>query len=172
MRFAIDDQRLGEVARATGADIPVCLVSSSCVMSGVGEKLAPLRVPRLPCVLINPGVPVATSDVFAALRLRPGQTADADGSAAWPDASASTEQWIGAIRSRRNDLEPPALRVQPAITQVLANLRAAAGCRLARMSGSGATCFGLFGDDAAAADAARQLKAAHSSWWVVATALN
>ena len=169
-----DDPRIVEAARATGADVPVCLRSSACVMSGVGEKLTAVNMPRLPCVLINPGVPVATKDVFATLGLKPGEAFGADSEAvsiAWPE-TASTDRWLRAIKSGRNDLEPPALRVQPAIAEVLASLRAEAGCQLARMSGSGATCFGLFGDDTAAAVAARQLKADHPRWWIVASGLS
>src|SRR5689334_19493216 len=70
---ALDDPRVIEVARLTGADVPVCVQSAGCVMTGVGETLQPLRLPTMPCVMINPGVPVATRDVFNALGLRNGQ---------------------------------------------------------------------------------------------------
>jgi len=166
-----DDPRVVDAARASGADVPVCLHSSACVMSGVGASIAPLAMPQLPCVLINPGVPVATRDVFAALGLEPGQTA-AGASMAWPGPSASADQWLAAIHSGRNDLEPAALRLQPVIGDVLGGLTRADGCLLARMSGSGATCFGLFRDAAAAAWAARRLNADHPRWWIVASALS
>ena len=71
--LAIDDPRLIEVAQLTGADVPVCLASRACVMTGVGETLLPLSLPKMPCVLVNPRVPVATRDVFAALGLRNGE---------------------------------------------------------------------------------------------------
>jgi 4-diphosphocytidyl-2-C-methyl-D-erythritol kinase len=167
-----DDPRVVEAARATGADVPVCLHSVACVMSGVGEAIAPLKMPRLPCVLVNPGVPVATKDVFAALGLKPGERAPgAHAAIVWPGSSASTDQWLSAICGGRNDLEPPALRLQPVIGDVLGALAKADGCVLARMSGSGATCFGLFRDDVAAELAARRFAADRPHWWVAASAL-
>jgi 4-diphosphocytidyl-2-C-methyl-D-erythritol kinase len=78
---------------------------------------------------------------------------------------------VSALANRRNDLETPAMRLQPVIAQVLAALRASPACRLARMSGSGATCFGLFSSGRAAQAAARAVREAHPSWWVRATAL-
>jgi 4-diphosphocytidyl-2-C-methyl-D-erythritol kinase len=169
-----DDARTVEAARVTGADVPVCLRSSACIMRGVGEKLSAVNMPSLPAVLINPGVPVATKDVFAALGLKPGDAFGADQQTApiaWPQTMLQPE-WRRAIASGRNDLEPPALRIQPVIGDVLAALRSNDGCELARMSGSGATCFGLFCDDAAAQGAARKIRARQPHWWVVATTLS
>lgn len=170
--LAAEDPRIAEVAQATGADVPVCLPSSTCVMRGIGERLAPVAMPRLACVLINPGVPVATKDVFGALGLKAGQALAGDApSPIWPDGDSSLERWFAALAQGRNDLEAPALRVQPVIAEVLMMLRAQDGCRLARMSGSGATCFGLFGDDDAAARAAENIRTDHAGWWVVASTL-
>ena len=90
----------------------------------------------------------------------------------WPSTAESAGEWLAAIRSGRNDLEPVAVKIQPVIADVLSLLAAAEGCTLARMSGSGATCFGLFEDDAQAASAAAALKSAHPSWWVEASALS
>jgi 4-diphosphocytidyl-2-C-methyl-D-erythritol kinase len=172
--LSTDDPRVAEAARTTGADVPVCLRSSACVMSGIGEKLAAVKIPALSAVLINPGVPVATRDVFAAIGLKVGEMFGADQRAApiaWPEA-ASPDDWLPAIAGGRNDLEPPALCIQPVIGDVLTMLRKSDGSQLARMSGSGATCFGLFSDDAAAQHAARQIRAKQSHWWVVATTLS
>ena len=169
-----DDPRTVEAARVTGADVTVCLRSSACIMRGVGEKLSAVNMPPLPAVLINPGVPVATKDVFAALGLKPGDAFGADqqtSSIAWPQTTLPLE-WRRAIASGRNDLELPALHIQPVIADVLAALRSNDGCELARMSGSGATCFGLFLDDGAAQDAARNIRARQPHWWVVATTLS
>lgn len=169
-----DDPHVAEAGRATGADVPVCLRSSACIMRGIGEKLAVVTMPPLPAVLINPGVPVATKDVFTALGLKAGDTFGIDQRAAaiaWPQAMSASD-WLGAIASGRNDLEPPALRIQPVIGDVLATLRGNAGCQLARMSGSGATCFGLFSDSAAAENAERDIRARQPHWWVVATTLS
>ncbi len=169
-----DDARITAAARATGADVPVCLRSSGCVMHGVGERLSAVTMPSLHCVLINPGVPVATKDVFAALGLKPGDAFGSDQHAkpiAWPQTT-STADWVRAIASGRNDLEPPALRIQPVIGDVLAALHTSDGCLLARMSGSGATCFGVFCDDAAAHAAAQNIHTGEPRWWVVATMLS
>jgi 4-diphosphocytidyl-2-C-methyl-D-erythritol kinase len=169
-----DDPRTVEAARVTGADVPVCLRSSACIMRGVGEKLSAVNMPPLPAVLINPGVPVATKDVFAAIGLKPGDAFGADQRAApiaWPEITSRAD-WLRAIASGRNDLELPALRIQPVIGDVLAALRRTDGCELARMSGSGATCFGLFRDAATAQAAERQIRARQPRWWVVATTLS
>jgi 4-diphosphocytidyl-2-C-methyl-D-erythritol kinase len=168
-----DDPRTMEAARVTGADVPVCVRSSACMMRGVGETLSPVSMPPLSAVLINPGVPVATKDVFTALGLKPGDVFALDQRVApvtWPGKTSA--DWITAIRSGRNDLEPPALRIQPVIDDVLTALRESNGCQLARMSGSGATCFGLFSSEAAAQAAEQRISARESRWWVVATTLS
>ena len=172
--ISVDDPRVADAGRATGADVPVCLRSSACMMRGVGEKLSAVTMPPLPAVLINPGVPVATRDVFAALGLQAGDTFAIDAQSApiaWP-TTVSPADWLRAIASGRNDLERPALRIQSVINDVLAMLRNSDGCELARMSGSGATCYGIFRTGAAAADAARRVNAAQPHWWVIATTLS
>jgi 4-diphosphocytidyl-2-C-methyl-D-erythritol kinase len=174
--FAIDDPRLVAAAQAAGADVPVCLLSSGCMMRGAGERVTPTPLPRLPCVLINPGVPVPTRDIFAAIGLKPGDTfappAGKANDVAWPSSSAAQSDWLVAIASGRNDLEPVAVKIQPIIAEVLSLLRGARGCTLARMSGSGATCFGLFDNDASAASAAAALRDVHPKWWIEASALS
>ncbi|UTD25826.1 4-(cytidine 5'-diphospho)-2-C-methyl-D-erythritol kinase [Bradyrhizobium sp. WD16] len=174
--IAFDDPRIMAVARATGADIPVCVASKACVMTGVGETLAPITLPPLPCVLVNPRVPVATRDVFAELGLKPGEfragLSEVLEAVAWPAPGAAAEDWIDALAGGSNDLEAPAIRVQPAIAQVLAVLRAAEGVRLARMSGSGATCFAIFSSETEARAAAAAIAAGHPGWWVEASVLN
>jgi 4-diphosphocytidyl-2-C-methyl-D-erythritol kinase len=174
--LSIDDPRLIEVTRLTGADVPVCLASRGCVMTGVGETLAPLGLPKLPCVLVNPRVGVATKQVFEGLGLRSGELRvgvnDVIEALIWPADGASTRDWIGALASGTNDLESPAIKVQPVIDEVLSALRAAAGARVVRMSGSGATCFAIFDDAAAAQAASEMLEATHPQWWVHAGALS
>ena len=168
--LAMDDGRLTEVARLTGADVPVCLASHACVMTGVGESLMPLDVPKLPCVLVNPRVAVATKDVFAALGLRSGELlvgfADVIQAIAWPEAGASLEEWVEAFAVSSNDLEAPALRIQPVIGEVIAALNATDGAWLARMSGSGATCFAIYENTAEAGRAAEKIRRDHPRWWV------
>jgi 4-diphosphocytidyl-2-C-methyl-D-erythritol kinase len=174
--LAFDDPRLMEAAVLTGADVPVCLASRACDMTGVGERLLPLSLPELPSVMINPGVAVATRDVFRALGLRHGEllvgATDVIQAEAWPDAGASMGDWIEALGAGYNDLEAPAMRIQPAIGEVLTALVAADGARLARMSGSGATCFAIFEHAAAAQRAAQRIGRDHPKWWVHAGALS
>ena len=174
--LSLDDPRLREAALSTGADVPVCLASRACTMTGVGENLLPLSLPELPCVLVNPRVPVATRDVFAALGLRNGElrvgAADVIKASAWPEPGASAGDWIAALARVANDLETPAIRVQPAIAGVLSALRTSPGALLARMSGSGATCFAIYASAADAQAAARLIGVDHPGWWVHAGTLS
>jgi 4-diphosphocytidyl-2-C-methyl-D-erythritol kinase len=176
-KLELDDPRLIEVARLTGADVPVCLSSRACVMTGVGETLLPLSLPNMPCVLVNPCVPVATRDVFEALGLRHGEllvgaTDVILHDPVWPEAGASIDAWIKILAGTGNDLEKPAMRIQPVIGEVLSALGQAPGARLARMSGSGATCFAIFNDGADAQRAAQAIRREHPQWWVHAGALS
>jgi 4-diphosphocytidyl-2-C-methyl-D-erythritol kinase len=176
-QLALDDPRLIEVAQLTGADVPVCLSSRPCVMTGVGETLLPLALPKMPCVLVNPCVPVATKDVFKALGLRHGELLVGATDVIlldpiWPEAGASVDAWIEALADIGNDLEKPAIRIQPVIGEVLSALGETDGAQLARMSGSGATCFAIFSDDADAQRAAEAIQLAHPLWWVHAGALS
>lgn len=169
--LARGDPDLYAAARATGADVPVCLDPRARVMRGIGEVLSePLALPPLAAVLVNPGVAVATRDVFAGWRPAAGA-----GSAALDFAAVAQkvtrEQLLLLVAAQSNDLEAPAIALKPVIAEVLAVLRGLAGCKLARMSGSGATCFGLFAAAAAARDAARMLRAKYPQWWVRAGTL-
>jgi len=163
----LDDARLFAAARATGADLPVCLDPRPRMMRGTGDVLSPLlHLPPLPAVLVNSGVALATGDVFTKLALSPGETRRAHDAAAIPTERVALFAYLAA---HMNDLEPAAVALQPVIADVLTALRALPNCRLARMSGSGATCFGLFDSSRAAATAARSLEVAHPGWWVRAT---
>jgi 4-diphosphocytidyl-2-C-methyl-D-erythritol kinase len=162
--LAPDDARLAQAARATGADVPVCLDPRPRFMRGIGDILSdPLALPRLFAVLVNPGVAVVTRDVFAALAAPPAPQATP---ATWPLQGA---ELLDEIAGGRNDLEAPAIELEPAIANVLAVLRKLPGCRLARMSGSGATCFALFDSSRTASAAARSLRVGYPTWWVRAT---
>jgi len=144
-------------ALALGADVPACLACRPVRMSGVGEVLDPVPpIPTLGIVLANPRLALPTPAVFAR-RSRPFSPPAALASR-WPDVSSFVHD-LGALR---NDLEAPAMALCPPIAAVLAALRALPGCLLTRMSGSGATCFGLFATPAAAAAAARLLP---QIWW-------
>ena len=174
--LSLDDPRLQKVALATGADVPVCLVSRACDMTGVGEQLLPLALPSMPCVMVNPRVPVATKDVFQALGLRNGEllvgVTDVIRAPAWPEKGASIADWVEVLETVANDLEAPAMRIEPVIGEVLEALRESAGVKLARMSGSGATCFAIYGAPAQAHAAAEKIRRGHPGWWVHAGMLS
>jgi 4-diphosphocytidyl-2-C-methyl-D-erythritol kinase len=170
-RLARDDPRLYAAARATGADVPVCVDPRPRLMRGIGEVLSPpLDLPRLPAVLVNPGVAVVTREVFARLRLVARMRPPSFDLAAL-SLMRTRAQWLDVLRAQTNDLEDAAIALAPAIAEVLAALRALPRCRLARMSGSGATCFGLFVSTRDAAAAAKVLRAGHPQWWVRASTL-
>lgn len=163
---AVAEADLAALALRLGADVPVCLASRAVRMGGIGEVLSP--APRLPpagMVLVNPGVAVATPAVFRARR--GGFSAPAALPAAW----AGPADMAAGLARLGNDLEAPAVELAPAIGDVLAALRARPGCLLARMSGSGATCFGLFATSEAAGEAATALREAHPGWWALGAAL-
>jgi 4-diphosphocytidyl-2-C-methyl-D-erythritol kinase len=159
-------------ASQVGADVPVCLESRARVMAGIGERLGPvLRLPPLHAVLVNPAVPVETAAVFRELGLRAGEgAAISAGDPAQPPIP-DRDHLLGVLGSSRNDLEPPALRVAPVLTELLARLRALPGCRLARMSGSGATCFAIFDDCRQSAAAAKALGREEPGWWLKSTVI-
>lgn len=166
-----DDPRILEAARATGSDVPVCLDPRARFMRGRGEEIDPaLGLAPLPAVLINPGVPVETRAVFARIGLAPGERADAR-----PHPAITPElgedALLAALRKGRNDMEDSACVDAPVIVDALAVLSAARGCRLARMSGSGATCFALFSTRQAASRAASAIRRQHPGWWVKAALL-
>ena len=145
--------------RVLGADLPVCMLAGSAHMSGIGDILVPIALPRLFALLVNPGVPVATSSVFAAL----GSRSNPPLTQIPPFGTAMA--LVDWLLDQRNDLEPPAGILEPRITVVLEELRNS-GALLARMSGSGPTCFGLFASLTHASDAGRHISATHRDWWI------
>ena len=145
-----------------GADLPVCLAALACRMRGVGEELAPLALPPFWIVLAKRRVPVPTPAVFAGLAARDNAPMPE------PPSFADAGDLFGFLAAQRNDLEAPAVAVAPAIAEVIAALGAQGGCALARMSGSGATCFGLFAAEAPAREAMAGLARDRPHWWVAA----
>jgi 4-diphosphocytidyl-2-C-methyl-D-erythritol kinase len=151
---------LRRIALEVGADVPVCLEQRASRMRGVGDLLELLDgFAPLSAVLVNPGVPSRTEDVFRALRLETGKPA-------FRAINSASE-----LASCRNDLEAPAKQLTPSIATVLSMLRGRRGLSFARMTGSGATCFGIYESSASAEAAARAIKAAHANWWCMATVL-
>jgi 4-diphosphocytidyl-2-C-methyl-D-erythritol kinase len=168
--IARDDPDLYIAARATGADVPVCLDPRPRVMRGIGERLSePLQLPPLPAVLVNPGVALPTRAVFAGWR--PTTAAAVPHEVAALAKLTSAGELVQLLATQANDLEAPAIALQPVIGELLAALRGLAGCGLARMSGSGATCFAVFTTAAAAGKAADILRDKHPVWWVTPTTL-
>lgn len=151
-----------------GADVPVCLGNLAARMRGIGEDVQTLHdMPALHAVLVNPNIPLSTAQVFAALQEaeNPGLPDDLPSGR---DASALID-WL---RGQRNDLQAPAIASEPRIAQVLDAIDVTSGCRLARMTGSGATCFGLYLDADNAGSAAGRLAETYPSWWVRKVTLN
>lgn len=174
--LGLDDPRIISAARATGADVPVCLEGRARFMRGTGHDLGKvLELPRQPALLLNPNVAVPTPDVFRALGFAAGQSGAPDPAttleAAPPSGplAARRQALLAAVVAGRNDLQPPAIAIQPIIAEALKRLEARPDCRLARMSGSGATVFGLFDTCRAAAAAARAIAAERPTWWVKPT---
>lgn len=159
--LSLPPAELEKLALTLGADVPVCLRGAPVVMSGIGEHLEPVpALPPLWLVLVNPGVAVATAAVFAG---REGAFSEAAEPLLPPIGLAPLMDWLAV---RPNDLQPPACRLAPAVVEVLAAFDDLDACLLARMSGSGATCFGIFESEEAANAAAESLTLRHSEWWV------
>lgn len=149
-----------------GSDVPVCMSARSTRMSGIGETVTPAEIPGGWLVLCNPGVPLNTAAVF-------GRLAQEDNAPMPPlPRLGDTAALAGFIAAARNDLEAPARALAPAIGTVLAALAATPGSLIARMSGSGATCFGLFATEPAARSAAAQIATAEPGWWVTAASFD
>ena len=158
-----------ETAAQLGADVPVCFVDRPALIWGRGHGVAQLPcLPRMSAVLVNPRLPLPTAQVFAV----------AQAGAAPPVQSAPTPPELPDVESvfeymcgQGNDLEAAAVALLPVIAEVKSILAAQPGCRLAAMSGSGPTCFGIFADRAGARRAAGTIAAAHPGWWVSSTSL-
>ena len=163
-----DPDLLGNLALDLGADVPVCLQEKVCRMRGIGEELETIgNCSAFDAVLVNPGASVSTPQVFTEMGLKPGAVA-------WSKMPAMptniiAEGWENWLKGCRNDLQEAAITLVPEIRQVLSALRGATGCLVHRMSGSGATCFGLFENDLDAWVAANSIAADHPDWWVCPT---
>jgi 4-diphosphocytidyl-2-C-methyl-D-erythritol kinase len=162
----LSEEQIAEIALTLGADVPVCLGFAPVRMRGIGEKID--LVPPLPAchiVLVNPGVEVATRLVFSALAGK--FSSGLDPMPTCPFASAG--DLCAWLKNQRNDLQPPAVENAPQIDDVLKALKATSGVLLARMSGSGATCFGLYASASEAQRAAETISRRAKNWWVAAT---
>lgn len=157
----IPHDELHMIAESLGSDVPACLLSETLWMTGRGEGVESVPgVPSAPLILVNPGVAVSTAQIFANLKNRVGV-----GQAAKPKPDLSVLALADYFKSNRNDLEKPAREIAPAIDEVLRAISHSGALRT-RMSGSGATCFGLFADDKSAEAGAAKLAEDHPDWWV------
>lgn len=163
------DARLPALAMELGADVPMCLYSRPAWIAGAGERVEPIpNCADLHLLLVNPHVPLSTAQVFAAYT--PGDAGDAGAGIAGASVDLGTSDALGAfVELQRNDLAAPAQQLCPVIADMLERLADLHDCRLARMSGSGPTCFAVFDNADACARAARDLGAEHPDWWVRAT---
>jgi 4-diphosphocytidyl-2-C-methyl-D-erythritol kinase len=159
--LAPDPAELSALAISLGADVPMCLHGETCFAGGIGEVIEPAPVlPKCALVLVNPGVSLATPDVFRA------RSGDFSAPARFDNAARDAQDLAELLGARRNDLEAPAMALAPVIGDVLQALEGLPGCRLARMSGSGATCFALFDDESQAVQGVDKLCAERSGWWI------
>ncbi len=158
----------GGDATALGADVPVCVHSGAARMRGIGDWVDPVaHVPAMPALLVNPGHHLATPDVFRGLTRRDNPPLQA-----LPNAQQPLDSWYDWLSLQRNDLEEPAQRIAPEVARVLRRLDTASDVRLVRMSGSGSTCFALFGTRNAAHLAQQQIALEHPAWWCQVVTLN
>jgi 4-diphosphocytidyl-2-C-methyl-D-erythritol kinase len=170
--LSVDDPRVRASACATGADVLACLSPQARIMEGIGDKLGPgIRLPNIFALLVNPQVQAPTPKVFAALGVAPQSKLESPASS-FPAGGSDTVALFDFLSLRRNDLEAAAIRVAPPIAAVLKSLSQIPEARLTGMSGSGATCFALFGDRRGASTARRLVAAEHPGWWVEATGLH
>ena len=157
-----------EIALSLGADVPVCLLSKTAHMTGIGEGVFPVtELSAMPAVLVNPRVPTPTRAVFKAFDEITGVNAPRE----TPRAQLPKGDMLARALNGRNDLELPAIAAMPIIDDVLRALSGQSGAQIARMSGSGASCFALFERGVQAAAAAKAITKAHPDWWVISTKL-
>ena len=167
--LGLPDTTLAKIGLALGADVPVCLAGVASFFGGIGDEIAAAGfLPNTHVVLVNPGMPLATASVF---RARAQAAAAYSTPARWTDAVPDAATLAGLLAKRSNDLSRAAIGLLPVIADVLAALEQQRPCLLARLSGSGATCFGLFAERGEAREAAAAIADAHRDWWVVATTL-
>ena len=148
-----------------GADIPMCIYRKTALVGGIGEKISSIDgFPPLSLLLVNPGVVVSTPEVF--------RSYDRYAAAYSTEIIAPEGEWaVANLIALRNDLQDAAIRIAPEIGEVLRILEKTRGCLLARMSGSGATCFGIYPSDSAASEAVSAISRRYPEWWVRACAV-
>jgi len=154
------------LAAKLGADVAMCLDSSPAFAQGVGDKLQPMYIPPMDVVLVHPRQPLLTADVYRAFKLPFAETVE------MPASIDSPEALVALLSDMHNGLQPAAIDCMPVIGDILCAIAATKSCLLARMSGSGSGCFGIYKDAAAAKNAAQELAANQPDWWCMATRLH
>ena len=158
--LGLTDGELATLGLALGADVPMCLYGMPLIASGIGEVISPVgHLPELALVLVNPGVGISTPAIFKLLFAKTNTGLPV------LSGNISDVRLIDYLKSTRNDLQAPAIALCPPISEVLDAL-SASDALFARMTGSGATCFGIFENDEAAAVAAKAIATRHKDWWV------
>jgi 4-diphosphocytidyl-2-C-methyl-D-erythritol kinase len=164
-RFDPGKEKLERISLELGADVPMCLSSKPVIAHGVGERLTPVRsIPDLPLVLINPRIPLSTPEVFSRL-----ETRDRSPMVPMPTRFGSLSAFVIWLRQTRNDLMTPANAANRMVERTVKTLSSDPDCLFARMSGSGATAFGIFAKPSHAERAAERIRVQRPNWWVVAT---
>ncbi len=162
-QIELPEEQIYNMAVRLGSDVPACIRSQPVFVEGVGEQLTPVALPcALAMVLVNPAVPLSTAEVF-------GHISPQDRSSCIMPQCDTVDELVSWLHTTTNDLESAATQIVPEINDVLTALNDQAGCRLARMSGSGATCFGIFSSPADAAQAVIAIKKIQPKWWVQST---
>jgi 4-diphosphocytidyl-2-C-methyl-D-erythritol kinase len=147
-----------------GADVPVCYAAQTARVQGIGEQIAPLpSLPAIPAVLVHPNVPAPTALVFSRFEAAFKNTVTL------PDPFETCAQMISLLNTTENDLYRPACSINPAIAEVITAIEQTTACLLARMSGSGSSCFGLYAHEKEALQAAEKLRKQHPDWWIQST---
>lgn len=168
---SVAEPELAAIATEIGSDVSACLASRPALIAGRGEKIQPARgFPPFGMLLANPGIPLSTGAVYAGLGAEDLRAPPPDGDGPL-DFRGDFERLIAYALPRLNSLEAPAARLVPEIREVLASLLVLEGARLARLSGSGPTCFALFPTEDEAKRAAAKLAGEHPDWWIAATSL-
>lgn len=157
-----DEERLSQIGLALGADVPACITQKPAIVSGIGEKIMPISLPysRMPVLLINSNQPLSTQAVYTQFHKNNRSFTNETQNAITP------KSFIKNLQNKHNDLQFPAIQLQPEITVLLDHLAEQKGCLVSRMSGSGPTCFALFSDMNLAVQAQRTLSALFSNYWV------
>lgn len=161
-----EQDRVQRIAQKLGADVPACLIGKPVWAEGIGEKM--MRLPEMPplhFVLANPMIATPTPEVFRRFRNKFSAPIQFLG------RRKTAQEWVADMKIYRNDLTEPALEVTPEIAEVLRALQGLPGCRIARLSGSGATCFGVFDSAEAAIVAVNMLKQQQPRWWAAPAGL-